>query len=995
MATTTTGRKHMRDRLRRTVESLQPTGIFPIGVLFGLNFVDEFDRVAFRAFTPEIQRAFDLDLPQIVLIATLAAALPTLLGVPIGYLGDRYNRVWIAVVAALVWSGGSVLTGLTPLLFWLVVARFVSGIGRLVNEPIHPSLLSDYYRPATLPRIFAIHRLANPTGSIVAGAAAALVVSVFGNWRPTFVVLALPTIVLVLLATRLREPERGATLETRIDEPPIPFGEAFRRLRAVRSLRRTWLAAFLFGCGDISFGSFLSLFYSEIYRVGPAGRGWIQSLYSVGNMVGLFVGARFAGKAFREQRRELLILIAALFVIWFGAGIFLMAVTPVMILSLVVVFVVAIGASGYLPPYLTVVAMITPPRLRSQAYGYALLFFALGGIVLSQVAATVGDDHGLRIGLILLSFFVASGGAVGLTVRKFIAHDIEQATTIEKAQTAAEAGEAMLLCRGVEVAYDQVQVLFGVDFDAKQGEIVTLLGTNGAGKSTLLKAISGLVDPIGGAIFFEGRDITHADPGTTASLGIVQIPGGRGIFPNLSVADNLRASGWMYRDDPEYRKAATDRALEFFPVLRERYEIAAGNLSGGEQQMLSLAQAFIARPKLMLIDELSLGLAPTIVDDLLDIVRTMNRNGTTIVLVEQSVNTALEVAHRAVFMEKGEVRFSGPAQELLERPDILRAVFLKSAQEGDGRVTKSKSRKEQLKPEAMEISDRAPVLETRSVSKHYGGINAVEDVDLILYEGEILGLIGPNGAGKTTFFDLISGFAPIDSGRIFLRSVDATGWPASSRARAGLGRSFQDSRLWHSLTVHEALAVALERHVEIPFAFPAMFGLPAVADSEEQVRLRVEEIVELLSLQAFRDKFVGELSTGSRRIVEIAAMLAQKPSILLLDEPSSGLAQKETEGLGPLLRRVRDYMTCSMLVIEHHMPLITSLADRMIAFDQGRVIAQGLPDEVIRDRLVIESYLGSMAEQLAAPAAGRATKARNKPKTKRASTKPKTKRASK
>lgn len=213
-------------------------------------------------------------------------------------------------------------------------------------------------------------------------------------------------------------------------------------------------------------------------------------------------------------------------------------------------------------------------------------------------------------------------------------------------------------------------------------------------------------------------------------------------------------------------------------------------------------------------------------------------------------------------------------------------------------------------------------------------------------------------------FDLISGFAPSNAGRVLLGGVDVTQWRPNTRARVGLGRSFQDSRLWHSLTVKEALSVALEQHVDIPFALPAMFGLPAVADSEEKVSHRVEEIIELLSLQAFRDKFVGELSTGSRRIVEIAAMLAQGPSILLLDEPSSGLAQKETEGLEPLLRRVRDYMNCSMLVIEHHMPLITSLADRIIALDQGRVIAQGTPGEVMRDRMVVESYLGSMAQQL-------------------------------
>lgn len=969
---TTGPRPKIGQRVSGFFELIGPAGLFPLAVLFGLNLVDEFDRVAFNVLAPEIQKAFHLNDANFITIATLSAAVPILLAVPIGYLADRGNRVRIAIAAAAVWMSASVLTGLSWLLVWLVIARFVGGIGRLVNEPVHPSLLADYYPPRALPQVFAVHRVANNIGTIAAGPIAGGLAVLLGSWRPTFFFLAIPTIALVVLATRLKEPKRGGTLENPPDDAErIPFGEGFRRLNAIQTLKRTWLAAFFFGSGALSFGTFLSLFYGKVYHVGPGGRGLINSLFGVAGAIGLFVGAYLAKRAFNRGDIELLPLATALMVIEFGVGIFLMGVMPVMAGSLVFSFLLSVGASGFLPPYLTAVALSTPPSLRSQAYSYSLLFYALGGIVLSRIAAQFGTDHGFRAGLVMLSTFVTAGGLIGLTVRRFVARDIHQATINVSAQTASEAAGSLLVCRGVEVAYSQVQVLFGVDFDVKEGEIVTLLGTNGAGKSTLLKAISGLVDPIGGAIFFDGRDITHADANTTAGLGIVQIPGGRGIFPALSVADNLRASGWMYRDDQEYRRTATEKALDFFPVLRERYQIPAGNLSGGEQQMLSLAQAFMARPKLMLIDELSLGLAPTIVATLLDIVRALNAQGTTIVLVEQSVNTALSVADRAVFMEKGEVRFSGPARDLLDRPDVLRAVYLKTPA-----PTGSAKRRTG--------TEGAPVLQAFGLRKRYGGISAVDDADLSLHRGEILGLIGPNGAGKTTIFDLLSGFATLDSGRIYLNGEDVTGAPPAARARAGLGRSFQDSRLWHSLTVKEALAVALERHVEIPYAFPAMFGLPAVSDSEDQIVRRVEDVIELLSLGAFRDKFVGELSTGSRRLVEIAAILVQGPSVLLLDEPSSGLAQKESEGLGPLLQRVRDYLECSMLVIEHHIPLITSLADRMVALDQGRVIAEGTPYEVIRDRFVVESYLGAMAQEFLGGGSGAVrSDVRKRPKPKR------------
>src|SRR5438309_8991741 len=243
----------------------------------------------------------------------------------------------------------------------------------------------------------------------------------------------------------------------------------------------------------------------------------------------------------------------------------------------------------------------------------------------------------------------------------------------------------MLSCRGVDVAYDQVQVLFGVDLDVEDGEIVALLGTNGAGKSTLLKAISGLVDPSAGTITFAGDDITHADAVTTSKLGIVQVPGGKAVFPTLTVAEHFRAGCWLYAGEGAAEVAErTERVLEMFPRLRERWDQMAGNLSGGEQQQLALGMAFVAKPRLLIIDELSLGLAPTIVEMLLNMVRAIHEQGCTIILVEQSVNVALTVAGRAYFMEKGEVRFQGPTEELLERGDILRSVFLQGSKSANG-----------------------------------------------------------------------------------------------------------------------------------------------------------------------------------------------------------------------------------------------------------------------------------------------------------------------
>ena len=208
--------------------------------------------------------------------------------------------------------------------------------------------------------------------------------------------------------------------------------------------------------------------------------------------------------------------------------------------------------------------------------------------------------------------------------------------------------------------------------------------------------------------------------------------------------------------------------------------------------MLGLGMAFISKPRLLMIDELSLGLAPTIVSQLVDIVRAIHAQGTTIILVEQSVNVALTLAERAVFMEKGEVRFSGPTADLLERDDILRSVFLEGAASHTAPGTSPAVAKAPAdtiigKP-GPETFDHAPIrLELNGVSKRFGGITAVDDVTLKLREGEVLGLIGPNGAGKTTLFDLISGFTPIDRGTIGFEGRAVSEWSADRRAMAGLG----------------------------------------------------------------------------------------------------------------------------------------------------------------------------------------------------------------
>ena len=318
-------------------------------------------------------------------------------------------------------------------------------------------------------------------------------------------------------------------------------------------------------------------------------------------------------------------------------------------------------------------------------------------------------------------------------------------------------------------------MLFGVDLDVAEGEIVALLGTNGAGKSTILKAICGLA-PSSGTVTLDGGAIAKHSAEQIVRSGRRVDAGRQGDLPDACRSPTTSASPL---DVPQGR--GTDRGrpwtrcYRLFPVLGDRKQQLAGDLSGGEQQQLALAMTLLLRPRVLLIDELSLGLSPMIVAALCEVVRELNRNGMTVIVVEQSVNVALTLAERAVFMEKGTVRFVGPTRELLERPDLLRSVFIEGAG-GDGTSDVEDQADEVLaKIDLARLSDRDgqrgdPRLRRAGprVPRRDQALRRRARADRrrprASDPGEIVGLIGQNGAGKTTLMDCISGFHALDGG---------------------------------------------------------------------------------------------------------------------------------------------------------------------------------------------------------------------------------------
>jgi len=233
---------------------------------------------------------------------------------------------------------------------------------------------------------------------------------------------------------------------------------------------------------------------------------------------------------------------------------------------------------------------------------------------------------------------------------------------------------ALLELQGVDAYYGRIQALRKMSINVDKGEVVALIGSNGAGKTTTLRTISGLMHPQGGTIRFDGKEITTTGPSKIVELGICQSPEGRRLFPRMSVVDNLFMGAYSRNDKPGIA-SDMDRVYTLFPRLKERRAQIAGTLSGGEQQMLAMGRALMARPKVLMLDEPSLGLAPILVETIFSIIREINSQGTTVLLVEQNAHKALEVANRGYVLETGSIVKTGTGQELLASEDVQKAYL--------------------------------------------------------------------------------------------------------------------------------------------------------------------------------------------------------------------------------------------------------------------------------------------------------------------------------
>ena len=340
--------------------------------------------------------------------------------------------------------------------------------------------------------------------------------------------------------------------------------------------------------------------------------------------------------------------------------------------GLLVVDAGAVAFAGIVVLTACLVALVVRPVVRSMPRDLrarasaGIVGSALAGVLAGVILASAIDEAQGR-GFVYGTAVIALAGA-GLLLADARRSSDRGRGAVDPAPPVAGAA---LEVRSLDFAYGTQQVLFDVSLTVREGEIAALLGTNGAGKSTILRAVAGLDPPVAGTIRLFGEDTTYRDAEDVLRSGVALLAGGRMIFPSLTVDENLRVGAYTLP-----RGGTVDEVYQRFPALAARRRQRAGTLSGGEQQMLALGRVLLTKPKLLLIDELTLGLAPKVVEDLIGTVRDLNAQGTTVLLVEQSVNLALTLAAHSFFLERGEVRFDGPTDELLQRDDLLRPVFL-------------------------------------------------------------------------------------------------------------------------------------------------------------------------------------------------------------------------------------------------------------------------------------------------------------------------------
>ncbi|MCE2512770.1 MAG: MFS transporter [Acidimicrobiia bacterium] len=669
-------------------------GAFTFIVLLVLNSLDELEQAAMAVLAPDIRDTFGVSDGTITFIASASAAFVVLGAFPMGWLADRVRRAPIVGVASAVFSAMVFLSGFAVNAFMLFFTRFGAGIAKSNTIPVHSSLLADTYPIGVRGRIGGLTQSTGRAVAAISPIAVGTVAWIAGGdegWRWAFFLLGLPVAVFAVAAFRIPEPTRGQWEKTTVlsqvitdpDPAPISVEAAFARLLRIQTVRAVLFAFVALGFVLFTIPVQSNLFLEDEFGLGTFGRGVATSVAGFAAAVVLpMVGLRF-DRLYRRDPSLTLRLIGGL-LLPTAFLVPLQFAMPNEYLFVVVDVPRTVLSSAAFAMVAPVVWSIVPYRLRGLGSALITLFiFLFGAVGGSLVAAFLVDSYGVQTAVTVLALPAVSIGSIFL-IRgsRSIKHDLSMVVAELKEEMAEHDRRRIdpestpaLQASNIDFSYGAVQVLFDVSFEVAQGKTLALLGANGAGKSTALSVVTGLFTPERGEIRMHGRSITYTTPEQRSAMGVQMLPGGRGVFRELSIEDNLRIGAYKFRRDPADVQRRIDRVVEMFEQLEGRLGERAGDLSGGQQQMLALARVMMHDPEILIIDEMSLGLAPTIVQDLVAGLQRLREAGQTMIVVEQSLNLALSLADDTVFLEKGEVRHSGPARDVIERPELMHAVL--------------------------------------------------------------------------------------------------------------------------------------------------------------------------------------------------------------------------------------------------------------------------------------------------------------------------------
>jgi ABC-type branched-subunit amino acid transport system ATPase component/sugar phosphate permease len=718
---------------------------YPLILMTAAYAVSISDQYLLSTVFPYLKTAFALSDVSLGLLGSSYAIIVTIGTVPFGILADRASRTKVIAWASAIWGIAMLSTGLATGYVTLFLSRIVLGGASPAVVPNTQSLLADYYPVHQRSKVLGVYQIGQLIGFFLIPIGAAMAAA--WGWRSAFYFFAAPGFVIAMLSWRLAEPSRGqqdlrhqgltaaepaqtvsstdsASDTATVTEESLPWREAYLEILRVRTFTIGMISSSI---GSLFFGGvgvWAVTFLLRYHNLTVPQAAIATSLFALGGLVGALSAGYIADYLTYTGRRSARVLVAGGARL-IGVPLYYVAFTVSNTAVMLVFFTLgAFAIIAAIPPLNAVRLDVLRPQLRGRGTALDTVLQSLAGAASPVIFGILSDSIGLRGAFVVL---IPALGIAGLLLLLFAlrTYPVDEAKVL--AQVAAEAGstpteprpadrphlanaaasadiadgraeiieptedespppealEDLLVLEDVCFSYGAIQVLFNTNVRIRRGGCHALLGRNGVGKTTLLAVIGGLLEPQAGQAWFNGQEIFGVPPEQRARLGITLMAGGQATFPSLSLKDNLWLGAYPFAEHKDLIEERLAEVLDIFPALSSRLGQAAGTLSGGEQQMMSLGRALMAGPDLLLIDELSMGLAPVITNELLRVIRRVVEHGTTVIMVEQSVTAALSVADNVLFMDKSGIRELGAPADLADTGLIAR-LMLRGTDGGGG-----------------------------------------------------------------------------------------------------------------------------------------------------------------------------------------------------------------------------------------------------------------------------------------------------------------------